>query len=116
MPPVYPLQGDTSSCYLHPQVGSVLLAAADLLGLALPRDNDSVAARTAGAGGCPVGVGVDFRFRQGRRPPAYLLSAHPFIPVCPRSLGSPAAGRSGAAARPRALHAEGRDPPSPGCP
>src|SRR5215211_6785853 len=68
MPLVYPLQGDTSSCYLHPQVGSVLLTASDLLGLPLPRDNDSVASGTAGAGGCPVGVGVDFRFRQGRRP------------------------------------------------
>src|SRR5215208_4179697 len=68
MPLVYPLQGDTSSCYLHPQVGGVLLAAADLLGLALPGDNDSVASGTTGPSGCPVGVGLDFRFRQGRRP------------------------------------------------
>src|SRR5215210_8511278 len=68
MPLVYPLQGDTSSGYLHPQVGSILLAAADLLGLVLPRDNDSVASRTTGPSGCSVGVGVDFRFRQGRRP------------------------------------------------
>src|SRR5829696_21655 len=67
MPFVYGLQGDTSSCYLHPQVGGVLLAAADLFSLPLPRDNDSVASGTTGAGGCSVGVGVDFRFRQGRR-------------------------------------------------
>src|SRR5215212_4982137 len=68
MPLVYPLQGDTSSCYLHPQVGGILLATADLLALALPRDNNSVASGTTGSSGCSVGVGVDFRFRQGRRP------------------------------------------------
>src|SRR5215211_2057762 len=68
MPLVYHLQGDTSSCYLHPQVGGVLLATADLLALALPGDNDSIASGTTGASGCPVGVGVDFRLRQGRRP------------------------------------------------
>src|SRR5215216_2106982 len=78
MPLVYHLQGDTSSCYLHPQVGGILLATADLLALALPKDNDSVASGTTGSSGCPVGVGVDFRFRQGRRhscssPPRSLL-------------------------------------------
>src|SRR5829696_3428573 len=66
MPLVYHLQGDTSSCYLHPKVGGVLLGAADLLGLLPPRDNDSVASGTPGASGCSVGVGVDFR--QRRRP------------------------------------------------
>src|SRR5215211_8466850 len=65
---VYHLQGDTSSCYLHPQIGGVLLTTADLLSLPLPTDYGTVASGTAGAGGCAVGVGVDFRFRQGRRP------------------------------------------------
>src|SRR5215208_2511427 len=42
MPLVYGLQGDTSSCYLHPQVGGILLAAADLFGLPLPIDYGTV--------------------------------------------------------------------------
>src|SRR5215210_2396580 len=80
---VYHLQGDTSSCYLHPQVDGVLLATADLLGLALPRDNDSVASGTTGASGCPVGVGVDFRFRQGRRPSHLCPLRSSFRPCIP---------------------------------
>src|SRR5215218_2513806 len=68
MPLVYPLQGDTCSGYLHPQVGGVLLAAADLLGLPIPGDNDSVASGTAGAGGCPVGVGVGLWLIRAQRP------------------------------------------------
>src|SRR5215203_7456384 len=76
---VYGLQGDTSSYYLHPQVGGVQLAAADLFRLPLPRDNDSVASGTAGAGGCPVGVGVGLNPRQGTDHPAYPTSTHPCI-------------------------------------
>src|SRR5829696_9263949 len=83
MPFVYPLQGDTSSCYLHPEVGGILLAAADLLGLVLPRDNDSVASRTTGPSGCSVGVGVDFRFRQGRRPSHLSPLRSSFRPCIP---------------------------------
>src|SRR5215210_975498 len=83
MPFVYPLQGDTSSGYLHPQVGGILLTAADLLGLPLPIDYGTVASGAAGAGGCSVGVSVDFRFRQGRRR-SHLSplrsSLHPRIP------------------------------------
>src|SRR5215218_4275766 len=116
MPLVYRLQCDASGGQFHPQIGGVLLTTADLLGLPLPIDYGSVASGPAGAGGCSVGVGVDFRFRQGRRPTAYLLWAHPFITLYPHSLGSPADGRSGAAARPRALRAGGRDQLSLGCP
>src|SRR5215208_6655165 len=68
MPLVYRLQCDASGGQFHPQIGGVLLAAADLLSLPLPTDYGTVASGAAGAGGCAVGVGVDFRFRQGRQP------------------------------------------------
>src|SRR5215210_438593 len=68
MPFVYPLQGDTSSGYLHPQVGGILLTTADLLSLPLPIDYNTVASGAAGAGGCSVGVGVGLNPRQGYRP------------------------------------------------
>src|SRR4028119_2166498 len=46
---------------LQPEVGGVPLAAAYLLGLALPRQDGPVAPGTTRAGGCPVGVGVSPR-------------------------------------------------------
>ena len=58
VPLVYHFEGDARGGNLHPQVGGVLLAAADLLGLPLPRDNDSVASGTTGSTGCSVGVGI----------------------------------------------------------
>src|SRR5215218_5569554 len=83
MPLVYSLQGDARGGNLHPQVGGVLLTTADLLALALPIDYGTVASGAAGAGGCPVGVGVDFRFRQGRRPSHLSPLRSSFRPCIP---------------------------------
>src|SRR5215216_2148422 len=74
MPLVYSLQGDARGGNLHPQVGGVLLTTADLLALALPIDYGTVASGAAGAGGCPVGVGVDFQI-QARTPTLPLISS-----------------------------------------
>src|SRR5918998_2012952 len=61
VPLFYSLQGDARGGHLHPQVGGVLLAAPDLLGLASPGDDHPVASGATGAARCTVGVGVSLR-------------------------------------------------------
>src|SRR5919112_1203196 len=108
MPFFYGLQGDTCSCYLHPEVGGVLLAAADLLGLPIPRDNDSVASGPARAGGCPVSVGVGLWLIRAQRPSTHRsMTSFAWVPSsrtirCSRSTSRFACWRSRS--------------PSPGCP
>src|SRR5215217_7690475 len=68
MPLVYRFQGDARGAHFHPLIRGVLLAAADLLGLSLPRQNSPVASGATVAIGCTIGIGVGLRFlRQGRR-------------------------------------------------
>src|SRR5215207_5575954 len=61
---IYGLERHARSSYHHPQVGSVLFAAAYLLRLSIPEDYGPVAPGTAGS--CGRSVGVDVGFRPGR--------------------------------------------------
>src|SRR5215203_5643725 len=94
---VYSLQRDAGGGYLHPQVGGVLLSAADLLGPPVPVvDNGPVASGTSGARGRSVGVDVGLLLGQGCQTPP--LVAPPLnLLIALHSPGSQADERSGAA-------------------